>query len=105
MEYHINGSSMHSLMKEHITMLKLKGKKQSKKTDTEVVELQRYIDFMERKCHATFHGVARFCLVTIGLTTTSFSAWDNNASKVEVWDDRKGCPFGFIGFQCILGCA
>jgi hypothetical protein len=104
LQYHVNGSSMRSLVKEHIAMLKLKGNKRSKKTETEAAELQRYITFLERKRNATFHGIARFCLVTTGLTTTTFSGWDDGTSRMEVREDRRGCPFGIIDFRCIPGC-
>ena len=102
-EYHINGSSMRSLVKEHASMLKQKSNKRSKKTEMEAAELRQYIIFLERKRTATFHGVARFCSVTTGVTNTTFSMWDDSTSKMEVRQDRRGCPFALIDFRCIPG--
>ena len=103
-EYHVNGYSMRSLVREHTAMLKLKGNKRSKKTETEVDEKRRYINFLQRKRNAKFRGVARFCLVTTGVTSTTFSKWDDGTSKMELREDRRGCPLGIIDFRCIPGC-
>jgi hypothetical protein len=43
-------------------------------------------------------------LVTTGVTSTSFSKWDDGTSRMELREDRRGCPFGIIDFRCILGC-
>ena len=102
-EFHINGASMRSLVKEHTTMLKMKANKRTKKTGTEAAELKQYIIFLERKRNAQFHGVGRFCLVTTGVTNTTFSKWDENTSKMEARKDRRGCPFALIDFRNIPG--
>ena len=102
--YNINGASMRSLVKEHTTMLKLKGNKRAKKTETDASEVRRYIMFLERKRTAKFSGVARFCHVTVGVNNTTFSGWDDRASRMEVREDRSGSPFGLIDFRCIPGC-
>lgn len=52
--------------------------------------------FLECKHHATFHELPPFCLVTIGLTTTSFSKWDDNTSKMEVREDRRALLGSYI---------
>ena len=101
--YNINGASMRSLVKEHIAVLKLKGNKRAKKTETEPEELQRYISFLEKKRNATFEGVARFCVVTTGLERTTFSKWDSSISRAEVREDRRGCPFAILDFRGIPG--
>lgn len=100
-EYHINDSSMHCLVKEHRAMLKLKRKERSKKTNKEAMELQRYIDFLQRKRRPTFGGVVQFSLVTTDLMATSSSSWDDITSVMDVREDRMGCPFGIIDFRCI----
>ena len=102
-QYNINGASMRSLVKEHVAVLKLKGNKRAKKTETEPEEIQRYVSFLERKRNATFEGVARFCVVTTGLERTTFSKWDGTISRAEVREDRRGCPFAVIDFRGIPG--
>ena len=104
LEYHITGASMRSLVREHTSMLKLRSNKRVKKTETDSTELQQYIMFLERKRSAKFEGASRFCLVTTGVTNTTFSMWDNSTTKMEVRKDRRGCPFGLIDFRCIPGC-
>ena len=79
--YNINSSSMRSLVKEHGSVLKLKGNKWTKKTEADPHEVELYIKFLERKRRATFEGVARFCLVTTGLERTTFSKWDGTISR------------------------
>ena len=101
--YNINGSSMRKLVKEHASVLKLKGNKRTKKTETDPQEVELYIKFLERKRRATFEGVARFCLVTTGLERTTFSKWDGTISRAEVREDRRGCPFALIDFRGIPG--
>lgn len=95
---------MQSLVKKHTVICKLKGNKRSKNTQPDTVEVQSYIDFLECNRHAMFHGLTptfRFCFIIFGLITTSFSKWDDNTSKMEVWEYRMGCPFGMIDFWCI----
>ena len=94
---------MQSLVKEYISVLKLKGNKRAKKIETEPEEIQRYVSFLERKRCATFEGVARFCVVTTGLERTTFSKWDGTISRAEVREDRRGCPFAVIDFRGIPG--
>lgn len=85
-------------------MLKVKSNKRAKKTETCATELQQYITFLEHKRNATFHGLAHFFLVTTSVTNKSSSKWDDTTSKMDAQEDRRGCPFGLIGFRCILGC-
>ena len=101
--YNINGASMCNFVKEHIAVLKLKGNKRTKKSDTDPQEVEQYIKFLERKLRATFEAVARFCFVTTGVERTTFSKWDNTILRAEVREDRQGCPFGLIDFRRILG--
>ena len=102
-EYNINGASMRSLVKEHVSVLKQKANKRAKKTEPDPEDLQKYINFLERKRNAKFGGMARFCEVTTGVTTTGFSKWDGNTSRAEVREDRRGCPFAMIDFRGIPG--
>ena len=101
--YNINGASMRSLVKEHSAVLKLKGNKRTKKSDTDPQEVEQYIQFLERKLRATFEGVARFCVVTTGLERVTFSKWDGTITRAEVREDRRGCPFALIDFRGIPG--
>ena len=92
---------MHSLVKEHVTILKLKGNKIAKRTEIEIEELQRYISFLERKRNATFKDMPRFCVVTMGLERITFSTWDDTINRAEVRVDRRGFPFAVIDFSGI----
>ena len=103
MEYNINGASMRSLVNEHKAVLKLKGNKRAKKTETEPEEVARYMSFLERKKNAEFKGLARFCVVTTGMERTTFSKWDGTISRAEVREDRRGCPFAILDFRGIPG--
>ena len=78
---------MRCLVKEHASVLKLKGNKRAKKTDTDPREVELYIKFLERKRSATFEGVARFCVVTSGVERLTFSKWDGTNSRAEVRED------------------
>ena len=102
-EYNINGASMRSLVKEHQTVLKLKGNKRTKKTKTEPEEVARYVSFLERKKSAEFKGLARFCVVTAGMERTTFSKCNDTISRAEVREDRRGCPFAILDFRDIPG--
>ena len=97
--YNINGASIRSLVKEHIAVLKLKGNKRAKKTETKPEELQQYTSFLERKRNATFEGVAIFCVVTTGLERTTFSKWNGTISRAKIREDRRGCPFAILDFR------
>ena len=101
--YNINGSAMRSLVREHAAALKLKGNKRTKKTETDPQEVEMYANFLERKRHARFEGVARFCEVTTGRERTTFSMWDGMLTRQEVREDRRGCPFALIDFRGIPG--
>ena len=101
--YNIKGASMHSPVKEHVSVLKLKGNKISKNLETDSEEQQQYIFFLERKRNTKFEGLARFCMVTMGLERTMFFKWDNTISRAEMREDRRGCPFALIDFRRIPG--
>ena len=58
MEYNINGASMPCLVKEHSAVLKLKGNKRTKKTETKHEEVARYISFLDTNKSAKFKGLA-----------------------------------------------
>lgn len=75
---------MCNLVKEHGSILKFKGKKRMKKTETKPEKLQPYISLFGRKKNAKFEGLARFCVVTTGLERTTFFKWDGTISRAEV---------------------
>ena len=102
-DYNICGASMRSLVKEHASILKQKGNKRTKKSETDPQEVEQYKQFLVRKRKATYEGVARFCVVTTGIERTTFSKWDGTISRAEVREDRRGCPFALIDFRGIPG--
>ena len=83
-DYNISGASMRCLVKEHASILKQKGNKRTKKTETDPQEVEQYRRFLARKRMATFEGVARFCVVTTGIERTTFSKWDGTISRAEI---------------------
>ena len=97
--YNISRPSMRSLVREHAASLKLKGNKRTKKFETRAQEVGLYKK-MERKRNGTFEGMAKFCTVTTGLERPK---WDNNFTRAEVREDRRGCSFALIDFRSIPG--
>ena len=99
-EYHINGVSMRSLIRDASAFLAERSRKNEKKGSIDEREVVLYKTFLDRKKMATFGGVARFCPVT---TAMKFGTWDSHASRASVRDNPRGCPFAIFDFRAILG--
>ena len=102
--YNMNGVSLRNLVKEHASVLKLKGTKQTNKTKMKLEEMQYYISFLERKKNTKSDIMVNFCVVTTWLERTMFSTRDDTINMTEVRKDQiKMIPLCVDHFQGILG--
>jgi hypothetical protein len=104
MGYNINGASMRHLLKEHEAILKSKGNKRTKKTETDPQEKEQYLAFLDRKKNFVHSGTSRFCVVTCGVgDRLTFTKWDGSLNRQDVREDRRGCPFALLDFRHLPG--
>ena len=94
--YHINGVSMKALVRAASPFLAQRSRKNEKKGSIDERETTLYKHFLDRKQNAKFGGVARFCVVA---NDFKFGKWDTHASRANVRDDPRGCPFAIFDFR------
>jgi hypothetical protein len=88
MAYNINGASMRHLVKEHEAVLKSKGNKRMKKTETDPKEKEQCLAFLDRKKIFVHSGTSRFCMITCGVgDRLTFTKWDGSLTRQDVKED------------------